>query len=245
MSDIKRLRIFVGPNGSGKTTLYRHLVDKKAFNNYCFINADEIAESLKKSLDLAVFPLKISMNEFRAYLNKSSFQSKLTKPILEYLRIQGSALTLKNKNFSGISYISASIAEFLRKKMLSDSNSSFAFETVLSHKSKLSEIRKAKKCGYKIYLYVISTDDLNINKERVQAREKMGGHSVPLEKIQERYPRSLSNVYKAMLLSNKAFFFDNSGKEHSLIALKNDEELYVAKGILPNWFNKYILKKIH
>ncbi|MDR2555091.1 MAG: AAA family ATPase [Fibromonadaceae bacterium] len=220
MSSIKRLRIFAGPNGSGKTTLYYHLVNAKAFKDYCFINADEIAEKLKKPFDLNSFPLKFSMNEFFDFLNNSTFLPK------------------------GTAYISASIAEFLRQKMLINSNSSFAFETVFSHKSKLDEIRKAKKYGYKVYLYVISTEHPNINKKRVQMRKEMGGHFVPLKKIQERYYRSLDNIYEAMLLADKAFFFDNSGKKISFIAQKKDEKLFLVNDFLPYWFNKYILKKI-
>jgi len=246
MTDKKRLRIFAGPNGSGKTTLYYHLVNKKAFNDYCFINADEITEKLKKSLDLTEFMVKFSMDDFFAFLNKSPFVKKLTKPLAEYLNAQGYVLTLKNKKSKEIAYISASIAEFLRKKILSSSNSSFAFETVLSHKSKLKEIHKAREYGYKVYLYIIFTSHPFINIKRVQMRKKMGGHSVPLKKIQERYYRSLDNIFEAMLLADKVFFFDNSGKKnyYSFIAQKENDELALVNDFLPYWFNKYILEKI-
>jgi len=241
----QRLRIFAGPNGSGKTTLYRYLAnEKKVFKDYCYINADEITKKLKKSLDLKYFPIKISKRDLSEFLKTSAFPPKLTKPLSEYLNVQGYVLTLKDKKLSGIDYISASIAEFLRKKILSTSSSSFAFETVLSHKSKLVEISNAKKCGYKIYLYVISTSHPDINKKRVQMREKMGGHSVPSEKIEKRYHRCLNNIYNAMLLADRAFFFDNSGEKHLLIAQKEYEGLFLAKRLLPSWFNKYILNKI-
>jgi predicted ABC-type ATPase len=239
----KRLRIFAGPNGSGKTTLYYHLVEKKAFRDYFFINADEITEKLKKSLDLTDFPIKFPIDDFFAYLGKSSVIKKLAKPLSEYLDIQGHVLTLKNKKKAETAYISASIAEFLRQKMLLSSGS-FAFETVLSHKSKLDEIRKAKEYGYKIYLYIISTSHPDINKKRVQMRKKMGGHSVPLKKVQERYHRSLGNIYEAMLLADRVFFFDNSGKKIFFIAQKENEELSFIEDSLPYWFDKYILKKI-
>ncbi|MCL1957071.1 MAG: hypothetical protein FWF63_07090 [Fibromonadales bacterium] len=249
MPRLKRLRIFAGPNGSGKTTLYYYLTNKrKVFKNYCFINADEITKKLKESLDLKVFPIKISRHDLSDFLKTPAFPPKLTKPLSEYLNVQGYVLTLKDKNLSRIDYISASIAEFLRKKILSNSSSSFAFETVLSHKSKLVEISNAKKCGYKIYLYVVSTSHPDINKKRVQMREKMGGHSVPLEKIKKRYHRCLNNIYDAMLLADRAFFFDNSGKKHSFIAQKFVQKeykgLFLESNLPTPWFNKYILDKI-
>jgi predicted ABC-type ATPase len=112
----------------------------------------------------------------------------------------------------------------------------------------LIEISNAKKCGYKIYLYVISTSHPDINEKRVQMREKMGGHSVPLEKIKKRYHRCLNNIYNAMLFADRAFFFDNSGKKHFLIAHKVAQKeykgLFLVEKLLPSWFNKYVLDKI-
>lgn len=46
----------------------------------------------------------------------------------------------------------------------------FAFETVMSHKSKIKEIAAAKKKGYKIYLYFVCIDNPDINIERVKDR---------------------------------------------------------------------------
>ena len=248
MPKIKRLRIIAGPNGSGKSTLYDYLVKAHIFNNYYFINADIITKDLMDFLNLAYYPVKFLKAEFLKFLESSTFQSKLSFKLESKLDIEGSVVSLTDKNFSEISYISACLAEFLRRKMILESDSSFAFETVFSHPSKLDEIRFAKENGYKIYLYFIATKAPLVNSGRVRGRMSKGGHSVPVEKIEERYIRSLNNAYDAMLLSDKAFFFDNTitdvKSEYSFFAEKKDNCLYIKNEMsIPWWFNEYVLKK--
>lgn len=67
------------------------------------------------------------------------------------------------------SYKAALIASFIRWAMYKNGNG-FAFETVMSHKSKIKEIAAAKKKGYKIYLYFVCIDNPDINIERVKDR---------------------------------------------------------------------------
>ncbi|MDR2731656.1 MAG: hypothetical protein LBB36_00380 [Fibromonadaceae bacterium] len=242
----KRLRIIAGPNGSGKSTLYDYLVKNHIFNDYHFINADVLTKDLMDFLNLEYYPVNFVKDEFLAFLEKSTFQNKLQFKLASKLNVEGAVISLIDKNFSEVSYISACLAEFLRHKMILESDSSFAFETVFSHQSKLDEIRLAKENGYKVYLYFVATKAPLVNLERVQARTSKGGHSVPAEKINERYIRSLSNAYNAMLLSDKAFFFDNTitdvKSEYSFFAEKKDGALYMKNGSeLPLWFSEHIL----
>ncbi len=249
MNRIKRMRIFAGPNGSGKTTLYNYFVKTNVFKNYYFINADIINADLEAFLNFSYFPIKFSETELLAFLNNSSFQSKINFKLSDAIEVKNSIISLKKHNLSEATYISAALSEFLRKKMISESNSTFAFETVFSHESKLNEIKLAKENGYKIYLYFIATDDIFINFERVQGRIVKGGHSVPTEKIKDRYLRSLDNLFKATILADKVFFFDNSEQKqvgkYSFFAEKKDNALHISKGtMIPWWFNKYILLRL-
>lgn len=59
-----------------------------------------------------------------------------------------------------------------------DSDSSFSFESVFSHPSKIDELINAKRKQYKIYLYFIATEAPSINTERVSNRVQLGGHDV-------------------------------------------------------------------
>jgi len=248
MHKTKRLRIIAGPNGSGKSTLYEYLVKTHTFNDYYFINADVITKDLTDFLNLAYYPINFSKDEFLKFVEKSSFQDKIPFKIADKLSIEKTIVSFTDKDFAEISYVSACLSEFLRHKMILDSESSFAFETVFSHPSKLDEIRFAKENGYKIYLYFIATNTPLLNIERVNTRSAKGGHSVPPEKIEERYYRSLDNAYEAMLLADRAFFFDNTitdvKSEYSFFAEKTDNNLYIKDGAnVPWWFGEYLLER--
>ena len=65
----------------------------------------------------------------------------------------------------------------------------------------------------KIYLYYIATKNPAINIERVDNRVEEGGHFVPKDKIESRYYKTMENLYSAILLSDKAYLFDNSNDE--------------------------------
>ena len=242
------MRIFAGPNGSGKTTLYNYLVKTNVFNSYYFINADIINTDLNAFLNFGYFPINFSEADLYEFLDSSSFQSKINFKLSDAIEVKKTVISLKEHHLQDTTYISAALSEFLRKKMILESNSSFAFETVFSHKSKLDEIKFAKENGYKIYLYFIATDDFSVNLERVQGRIIKGGHSVPVEKIIDRYLRSLENLSKAIMLADKVFFFDNSEQEkiakYSFFAEKKDNALHIPKGVmLPWWFSEYVLRK--
>lgn len=237
---IKRLRIFAGPNGSGKSTLFNYLLDKRFFRSYYHINPDEIAKELPVGLSLESFPIEFSETELRHFLGLSTFH--LPKDLSSQLMLNGK--TLKNLALGNLTYLSAALGEFLRGKMLS-SNSSFSFETVLSHPSKVEFIKVAKEAGYKVYLYFISTRDWKINLSRVENRVQLGGHSVPPEKLRARYERCMDNLYDALKLVDRAFLFDNSESSNpqKLIAELKDGSFRFYSDNLPGWFAEYVQEK--
>lgn len=111
----------------------------------------------------------------------------------------------------------------------------------MSHSSKLTELKKAKESGYKIYLYFACTDNPEINITRVANRVDKGGHQVDMNKIMSRYERTLSNLYPAIQLADSAFLFDNSGKKFELIAeISNGNAMKLVSNQFPNWFINYV-----
>lgn len=140
------------------------------------------------------------------------------------------------------SYVAADLAEFIRLELV-NAGLSFTFETVMSYNGKLDFISSAKKQGYRIYLYFISTEDPSININRVAVRVAQKGHKVQKRKIRNRYYKSLRNLKGAVKLSDRAYLFDNSGKLSKLI-------LEVTEGVdvhiidqkdVPNWVIKYLI----
>lgn len=80
-------------------------------------------------------------------------------------------------------------------------------------------------------------------KERVQK----GEHDVPRDKIVERYPRSLENLFPALQYCRRAYIFDNSSKSMKLIAEKNPENslTILKEDPIPIWIDEYVLQKVN
>lgn len=124
--------------------------------------------------------------------------------------------TIINPAKNSHSYEAAFLADLLRQELLLLGNK-FAFETVMSHSSKIKFFKKTLNSGYKNYLYFISTESPLINIERVKQRVKLGGHPVAEEKIVSRYFNSLKNLEPAVQLTYRTFVFDNSRQKTNLI----------------------------
>ena len=73
-------------------------------------------------------------------------------------------------------------AEELREKMILEKKE-FTFETVLSTDRNLLLLKKAKDQGYFVRCIYVLTANADINVARVSARQAIGGHGVPEDKI--------------------------------------------------------------
>jgi predicted ABC-type ATPase len=91
---------------------------------------------------------------------------------------------------------------------------SFITETVFSHPSKVDLITQAIGAGYDVRLHVIVVrEDTAV--ERVAHRVAYGGHTVPEDKIRERYRRLWSLVVAAVPLVERATFYNNASSRHA------------------------------
>lgn len=242
---MKRLRVFAGPNGSGKSTLHNFLLEKKSFTPYYYINPDEITNNVRHGFVLSEWPIGFSEPELLTYLHNSPFSLKAGLSLAELCNIDKSLLFYTGTN-QCISYFGAALSSYLRYKML-NSDSSFSFESVFSHPSKIEELISAKRKQYKIYLYFIATEAPSINTERVNNRVQLGGHDVTSTLVNERYYRCLDLMYEAAQISDRVFFFDNSGNStqgtFELFAEKKNNSLFLTSDKVPAWFSAYFLEK--
>ena len=138
------------------------------------------------------------------------------------------------------SYEGAFIAAFIRHLLISK-NKSFSFETVMSHSSKIDEIKQVVSLGYRAYLYFVCIDSPEVNISRVNNRIEKGGHEVAEDKILKRYYKALENLHIALPNCYRAYLFDNSGKEQVLLAEVYKGAMELKTNKLPNWFIKYVL----
>ena len=140
------------------------------------------------------------------------------------------------------SYEAAFIATFFRYRLLEE-KSTFSFETVMSHASKVSFLKQVKQAGYKTYFYFICTQDPEINKQRVINRVQKGGHGVDEVKIVDRYYRSLGFLYEAFNSADRAFLLDSSNQKRNLILEKRANQIEIHEQNVPSWVSHYLLDK--
>jgi predicted ABC-type ATPase len=242
----KRLRMFAGPNGSGKTSLIRRLARDFAtdglFQLHHYINADDLYRHLQEGtgIPLAFLGRNVAVEQVRtAILAAGRLPSD--HPFFQTVRIENSCLMAPASVCNG--YVAAAIADFLHEELLS-AGKSFSFETVMSHPSKIDLFARARAAGYRTYLYFIATESPDINIYRIKRRVILGEHSVPQDKIVERYQRSLLLIHQAVVHAHRAFFFDNSGGDPVWLAEITPEgnRLFkVTEDSLPNWFTRWVL----
>ena len=111
----------------------------------------------------------------------------------------------------------ANYCEEWRERCLIEGKS-FVFETVMSAIDKVDFIAKAKKKGFFIRLFFISTENPKINASRIADRVMKGGHDVPISKIISRYYKSIENCKTVSSIVDRLYVYDNSvdGEEAKL-----------------------------
>ncbi|MGA8165268.1 MAG: zeta toxin family protein [Waddliaceae bacterium] len=241
--EILRLRMFAGPNGSGKST-FKSIIRSELLG--VFINPDEIEKEIRDFdfLDFDDYEVQTTKEEILNFFIKS--QLLKTADLLDgarELRFNDGKLSFFNAGVN--SYFASVAADFIRHKLI-DCSKSFTFETVMSFSDKIELLQKAQSRGYRTYLYYVATEDPAINISRVRYRVKMGGHSVPEDKIVSRYERSLDLLKEAIPFTNRAYIFDNSTHEHIWLAEITDGHLLEMKtDQVPAWFKKALGSKFN
>ena len=159
---------------------------------------------------------------------KSTFTDKILQQYVNlgvYVNPDEIAKKLEGDEFTRAK--EAQQAAIKQREQLLLNGKSMTYESVMSHHSHLKFLQSAKNIGYRTYLYFIGSEDPEINKDRVKNREKLGGHSVPEEKIVPRYKRTMNQLFDACLLANRAYIFDNSLDGYYMLAEVHDGKLTI------------------
>ena len=70
----------------------------------------------------------------------------------------------------------------------------FAFETTLSGRGYLKLIRRLRREGWQVELIYLALPTVEISIQRVAERVSHGGHDIPLEDLERRFPKSVRNL---------------------------------------------------
>jgi predicted ABC-type ATPase len=100
-------------------------------------------------------------------------------------------------------------------------------ETVLSTEKyrRLVLLAKEHAFEFKLIFVMLTSPDLNI--QRVRLRVEKGGHSVPENKIRERWHKSLAQLPWFLGQADQAAIFDNSGAVPRMVGRKRQGQVVV------------------
>ncbi|MEX3917865.1 zeta toxin family protein [Paraburkholderia sp. BR10872] len=114
----------------------------------------------------------------------------------------------------------AAMAEELRVQAMSEGRD-FAFETVMSTPEKVALMTQAKALGYRVTLVFVTTQDPEINVQRVAGRVAVGGHAVEPDAIRRRYEAAMALLPAALEQADQATILDNSQGRDGIVVVAN------------------------
>lgn len=135
-------------------------------------------------------------------------------------------------------YEAAKVADSLRRELVKQ-RESFVFETVLSDPAgdKLAFLKDAATAGYTVILCFIGISGPEVSKQRVAMRVSQGGHDVPTDKLETRYPRISANLRNALREVPHIWIFDNDDLRHPyrLVAIYEAGKPVRLNKPIPRW----------
>ena len=146
-------------------------------------------------------------------------------------------LTLRLQQVEGLELLAANLQAVKRVETWLEvsirAHQTVGVETVLSTDKYRRLVLSAKALQFQIRLAYLILDSPDRNIERVRMRVKKGGHSVPEDKIVERYARSLAQMPWFLDQADEAWLYDNSDTSPRLIGRKHDGVITLDSNALP------------
>jgi predicted ABC-type ATPase len=129
------------------------------------------------------------------------------------------------------------VAGRLQQQCIKD-RQDFAYETVLASPRHIDLIRSLKAQDWAVRLFFVGIADPEVNIRRIAIRFGEGGHTIPDDRVRERYHRSMTNLKAALPLVDRAYIYDNSVDGVSMVGwvrLRGGEIVRVTPGAIPEW----------
>jgi predicted ABC-type ATPase len=111
----------------------------------------------------------------------------------------------------------------------------FGFETTLSGRGYLRLVKRLRAEGWRVELIYLALPDVEMSKMRVAERVAHGGHNIPTETVERRFPRSLWNLlhnYTHEVDRTRCFL--NSGEVPDLVFVQQGQERELVQSEIYN-----------
>ena len=137
------------------------------------------------------------------------------------------------KSADAHAYSAADVAARTRDALIRDRRP-FIAETVFSHPSKLDLIAQAHQAQYTVVVHVLMVPE-ELAVQRVLHRVRSGGHSVPEQKIRERYRRLWPLVADAIATADSATVYDNAARRGPRTVAHYSAGIVIGSLSWPDW----------
>ena len=108
---------------------------------------------------------------------------------------------------------------------------SFGFETKLAGRSYLRLIQRLKRKGYRVHLFFLFVESVDVALSRIRERVLKGGHDVSERVVRRRFHRSIGNFFQEYQpLVDSWYLFDNTGTQPVAVAFKKGARLRIMDG---------------
>ncbi len=111
----------------------------------------------------------------------------------------------------------------------------FHQETTLPGNVILKQIKKAKEKGFKIRLYFVGVENVDVALQRVKKRVTQGGHGIDENTIRKRFEAMPEQLRAIISYCDTASFYDNTIRFRRLALTKGDV-IFDCDMDLPTWF---------
>jgi predicted ABC-type ATPase len=178
---------------------------------------------------------------------KSTFVETVLKPTgILVVNPDEVAKGLSPDSPEAVAYEAARVADTWRRD-LAARGVSFCMETVFSDPqgAKLDFLKDCQSHGYAVVLVFIGLESADLSRGRIMERVEAGGHDVPDEKIESRFPRTFANLRQALTFVDEALLLDNSSADEPyrfVAAFRNGKRLR-RKGYTPPWAEFLLAKR--
>jgi predicted ABC-type ATPase len=128
----------------------------------------------------------------------------------EFVNADEMAKGISPFNSSGVAVLAGKLM-LKRMNELIEKGETFSIETTLASKLFAQTIKTAHEKGYTCVLLFLWIQDIQIAKDRVKQRVKLGGHSVEDSVIERRYKSGIINLFELYKpLVDELYVFDNT-----------------------------------
>lgn len=136
----------------------------------------------------------------------------------EYLNPDEIAKSAGESGVSGSTVDMRAAREVLKRtRSLVEAHRSFVRESTLTGRKIVRAAEVAKAAGYRLVLVFVAVSSPATPRGRIAVRVAKGGHHIPVEAQERRFPRAFDNVRKVLPLVDVAYFLDNAGFWHRLV----------------------------